>query len=93
MSELIRKSYASAGGVSRTVYKRNDDLEAEACDPYAMGYEAGADLDDPPPCPFKNGIAAKLWRQGFSARVDEHIANAKRFGGLSASITKSTTPD
>lgn len=85
MSELLKKSVSQTGKVQRTVYRRNDDLEAEACDPYAMGYEAGENLDEPPPCPFKDGMSAKLWRKGFSARVDLHIAESKRWGGIQAS--------
>lgn len=88
MADLIKKTYSANTGAARTVYKRNDDLEAEASDPYAMGYEAAADLDHPVACPFRNdGMAAKLWRKGFSDRVDLYIADKRRFGGLNASIT------
>lgn len=68
------------------VYRRNDDQDAEAVDPYAMGWDAGADLDDPPPCPFTDGTSAKLWRKGFSDRVDHYIADVRRWGGLNASV-------
>jgi hypothetical protein len=63
------------------------DSEAEAIDPFAMGWDAAADLDEPPPCPFKDGLKAKLWRQGFSKRVDAYIASVKSGGGINASIS------
>ena len=70
------------------VFRRNDDQDAEAVDPYAMGYEAAANLDDPGECPFVDGMAAKLFRKGFSARVDIHIAEARRWGGLNADVNR-----
>lgn len=73
--------------VTSRIFRRNDDLEAEAVDPYAMGYDAAANLEEPPPCPFKEGMAAKLWREGFSARVRLHIADKRRWGGLNVQLT------
>ena len=64
-----------------------EDLNAEFQDPSAMGWDAGNDLDEPPPCPFKNGLSARLWRSGFSARVDEYTANVRKKFGLNASLT------
>lgn len=64
-----------------------DEIEAENTDPYAMGWDAGADIDEPPPCPFADGLSARLWRQGFSARVDKYIARRRSAGGLNASLT------
>lgn len=65
-----------------------EEIEAEHLDPYAMGWDAGENLDDPPKCPFLgNGISAKLWRQGFSARVSDFIGRTKSKGGLAASLT------
>lgn len=75
-------------GTVTTLVRKVDDLEAEAVDPYAMGYDAGSDMENPPPCPFKDGVSARLWRAGFSARVDEYIANLRRWGGLNADISK-----
>jgi hypothetical protein len=51
-------------------------------DPYAMGWDAGDDMDDPLPCPFKEPMAAKLWRQGYTARVNDYIAKKKSAGGV-----------
>lgn len=88
MSDLTKKTYGPNAGIARTVYRRNDDLDAEANDPYAMGYDAGENMENPPACPFKNdGMAAKLWRKGFSARVDLYIADRKRWGGINAKIS------
>jgi len=64
-----------------------DEIAAENTDPYALGWDAGANLDEPPPCPFESGLSARLWRQGFSARVDEYIARRRSAGGLNASLT------
>ena len=64
-----------------------DEIAAEAGDPYAQGWDAGSNMDEPPPCPFKDGMSAKLWRMGFSARVDEYIARRRSRGGLNASLT------
>lgn len=64
-----------------------DEIHAEVVDPYRMGWEAGEDLDEPPPNPFKDGLSAKLWRQGFAARVEEYIAGLRRHGGLNVSLT------
>jgi hypothetical protein len=64
-----------------------DDIKAEHEDPYALGWDAGADLDNPPPCPYKDGLCAQLWRNGFSARVDKFIADVRRMGGINASLT------
>jgi hypothetical protein len=55
-------------------------------DPFAMGWDAGDDMDDPLPCPFKEPMAAKLWRQGYTARVNDYIAKKKSAGGLAASL-------
>ena len=71
----------------RSITRPRDELEAEHVDAYAIGWDAGADLDDPLPCPFKNGTAARLWRKGFSARVDDYIGRRKSVGGLNASIS------
>ncbi len=64
------------------------DMAAEEVDPYVQGWEAAENLDDPTPCPyvFTDGLHYKLWRNGFSDRVDEHIANARRYGGINASV-------
>ncbi len=75
-------------GTVTTLVRRVDDLEAEAVDPYAMGYDAGADMENPPPNPFKDGLSAQLWRAGFSARVDLYIADMRRWGGLNADLSK-----
>lgn len=76
------------GYTVRTVVRTpsREDVEAENADPYAMGWDAAADLDDPAPCPFASGLAARLFRQGFSARVDDHIARCRSAGGLAASL-------
>ena len=88
MSELRKTIVTGKDGSVRTVVRRQDDLEAEAVDPYAMGYDAGADMENPPECPFKDGLKAQLWRSGFSARVDKYIAETLRWGGLKADISK-----
>jgi hypothetical protein len=87
----LPSSAASATGILATgiVHKELDreQREAEVEDPYALGWDAGEDLDDPPPCPYLgDGIKARLWRKGFAARVDAHIAAAKRSGGLAAVV-------
>lgn len=64
-----------------------DEVEAENSDPYVMGWEAGADLDEPPGCPYKSGLSSKLWRKGFADRVEKYIAERRSKGGLSASLT------
>jgi hypothetical protein len=64
-----------------------DEIEAEVLDPYAMGYEAAANLDEPPPCPFRDGIKARLWRNGFAARVQEYIGRRMSAGGLQVNLT------
>lgn len=71
---------------SRRITRPREELDAEHEDPYAMGWEAGENLDDPPPNPYANGTSARLWRMGFSARVDEYIARTKR-AGLATSLT------
>ena len=63
-----------------------EEIDAETVDPYAMGWDAGEDLDEPPPCPFRDGLSAKLWRKGFSARVNEYIASVRSKGGLTAKL-------
>lgn len=72
---------------SRLVTSTLDEREAEMLDPYAMGWDAGEDLDDPPACPFNDGIKAQLWRKGFSARVQKYIAGTLRTGGLQAALS------
>ncbi len=71
---------------ARRISRTREELDAEHADPYAKGWEAGADLDEPPPCPYTHGVSARLWRMGFSARVDEYIARTKR-AGLNTSLT------
>lgn len=71
----------------RRITRPREELDAEHEDPYALGWEAGSDLDDPPPCPYKmDGTSARLWRMGFSARVDDFIATTKR-AGINTSLT------
>lgn len=73
--------------LTRTINNRvKNELDNIVEDPYALGWDAGHDLDDPLPCPFKDGLAAKLWRQGYNARIDAYIAKNKSTGGLSASL-------
>ena len=62
-------------------------MEAENSDPYAMGWDAGANIDEPPPCPFPDGLSARFWRQGFCARVDAYIAKRRSAGGLYVDLT------
>jgi hypothetical protein len=92
MGELTKHVLSGRTGEARVQYRRNDDLQAEAVDPYAMGYDCintMDDLDEPPPCPFdKDGKAAALWRKGYSAKVDLIIADTRRWGGLDASLTR-----
>ena len=88
MATKITTTAGHQPGVISIQVRKEVELEAEACDPYAMGWDAGNDLDDPPPCPFTDGLLAKLWRQGFSARVDEYIGRVKSSGGLKANIAK-----
>lgn len=64
-----------------------EEKEAEVLDPFAMGYDAAAELDDPPPCPFRDGIKARLWRNGFAARVQEYIGRRMSAGGLNVNLT------
>lgn len=85
-TKIITKKSPEPGIISVRI-RRDVESEAESCDPFAMGWEAGSDLDDPPPCPFNDGLLAKLWRQGFSKRVDEYIASVKSKGGLNAKIS------
>lgn len=63
-----------------------EDIEAEAGDPYREGWEAANDLDDPPPCPYTDGEANRLWRKGFADHVDAYIADVRRKGGINAAI-------
>jgi len=80
----------SVSGVTSRFISRaptRDEIAAENTDPYALGWDAGEDLDEPPPCPFKDGLSARLWRQGFSARVDEYIAKRRSRGGLLANLS------
>jgi hypothetical protein len=73
---------------SRLIERQSSELrEAEVLDPYAMGWDAAGDLDEPPPCPFCDGVKAKLWRAGFSARVQEYIGRRMSSGGLQANLT------
>lgn len=88
MATTITISQGGQPGTRNVVVKQDVDAEAEACDPYAMGWDAGADLDEPPPCPFQSGISMRLWRQGFSARVDAYIGEVKSAGGINANIAK-----
>lgn len=64
-----------------------EELDAEHADPYVQGWEAGSNLDDPPPCPYTTGTSAQLWRKGFSARVDEYIASVRKTSGIHASLS------
>lgn len=77
---------AGRSGIRSTVVRQPVEAEAEALDPFAMGWDAAANLDDPPANPFTNGLSAKLWRQGFSSRVDDYIRKVKSQGGLNAAI-------
>ncbi len=61
-------------------------LDNIAEDPYAMGWDAAEDLDNPRPCPFVEPRAALLFRQGYSARVNDYIAKRRSAGGLAASL-------
>lgn len=70
----------------RLITRPRDELEAEVEDPWFMGWEAGENLDDPPPCPFTDGIKARLWRKGFADRVQQYISTTKR-AGLATSLT------
>ena len=70
----------------KIIRTKKSDLDAEAIDPYVEGWEAGDDLDDPPPCPYEDGELHRLWRKGFSDRVDAYIAHVYRRGGLSAPL-------
>jgi hypothetical protein len=70
----------------RRITRSRDELNAEHTDPFAMGWEAGENLDDPPANPYENGTSARLWRMGFSARVDDYISKTKR-AGLATSLT------
>jgi hypothetical protein len=63
-----------------------DETLGEALDPFAMGWDAGDNMDDPLPCPFDDGALAQLWRKGYCARVDQYIARIKSAGGLKASL-------
>jgi hypothetical protein len=72
---------------SRLISRPREELDAEHSDPFVQGWEAGENLDDPPPCPYKSGTSAQLWRKGFSARVDAYIANVRKTSGLGASLT------
>lgn len=72
------------GGVSNSVKTELDNIQE---DPYALGWDAGENMDDPSPCPFlTDGPASKLWRQGFTARVNQYIARRRSAGGLAASL-------
>lgn len=72
---------------SRVVTRPRDEVLAEHADPFVQGWEAGENLDDPPPCPYEDGTAARLWRSGFSARVDQYIAQVRKTAGLHASLS------
>ncbi len=73
----------------RVISRPREELEAEHEDPFVQGWDAGEDLDDPPPCPYPGGTSAKLWRKGFSARVDAYIAEVRKQSGLQASLSSS----
>ncbi|MEJ8837692.1 hypothetical protein [Ramlibacter sp. AN1133] len=81
-----------AGGAhklpSRLIDRSSESIAASVgeSDPYAEGYEAGEDLDNPKPCRFRDGLSARLWRNGFNARIQEHIARRMSAGGLHASL-------
>lgn len=64
-----------------------EEIEAEVLDPFAMGYDAASNLDDPPPCPFADGLKARLWRNGFAAKVQEYIGRRMSAGGLHVNLT------
>lgn len=86
----MQNSPTSAADLPSRVIRRTPDreeIEAEVIDPYAMGWDAAADLEAPPPCPFRDGIKARLWRNGFSARVQEYIGRRLSAGGLQASLS------
>lgn len=88
--KAVRESAPRAAPSSRLVRKgtpTRDELEAEVLDPYAMGWDAAADLDEPPPCPFVNGVKARLWRRGFAERVQAYVAATLSRGGLGASLS------
>lgn len=74
------------GITSRIIAAPREELDAEHDDPYVMGWEAGENLDEPPPCPYKDGVSCNLWRKGFSARVDEYIRKTRISKGLNASL-------
>lgn len=83
---MPEKANDLASTPSRRITRPREELDAEHEDPYAKGWEAGENLDDPPPNPYLRGTSARLWRMGFSARVDEYIARTKR-AGLATSLT------
>lgn len=84
----MRSQSPSKGAVTtRKITRPREELEAEHSDPYVQGWEAGVDLDDPPPCPYKDGTSAKLWRSGFSARVDDYIATIRKQSGLHTNLS------
>jgi hypothetical protein len=63
-----------------------DEIQAEVDDPYLLGWEAGENLDEPPPNPYKEGLSAKLWRNGYASRVEAYVASKRRLG-LNISLT------
>jgi hypothetical protein len=71
---------------SRLVTRSRAELEAEVEDPWFLGYSAAEDLDNPPPCPYTDGIKARLWRKGLADRVQVYISEKKR-NGLATSLT------
>lgn len=73
--------------IARRITRPREELDAEHADPFVQGWDAGSDLDDPPPCPYQSGTSAKLWRSGFSARVDAFIAQVRKQSGLNSSLS------
>jgi hypothetical protein len=89
MSSVAPEKQTASRLPSRVILQASspDQIQAEVRDPFSMGWDAGDDLEDPPPCPFKDGLSARLWRQGFAARVDAYIAKRRSAGGLNVSLT------
>jgi hypothetical protein len=83
------KQVQSGGVTTRVIVRPREELDAEHEDPYAQGWDAGEHLDEPPPCPYKSGTSARLWRSGFSARVDDYIAKVRKSSGLNADLASS----
>lgn len=99
LEDLISPVQAPAKSKQRGVVHKTtkEETDAEALDPYSLGYEQAAlavaawsqgQAFSPPACPLSSSMAVKLYRRGFNERVKLYMTGTLRKHGLTAEAWK-----